>query len=32
VQARSAEVVADVEQAAAVGAHVAARLRAGGAR
>ena len=31
VQARSAEVVADVEQAAAVGAHVAARLRAGGA-
>jgi hydroxymethylbilane synthase len=32
VQARSAEVVADVDQAAAVGAHVAARLRAGGAR
>jgi hydroxymethylbilane synthase len=32
VQARSAEVVADLEQAAAVGAHVAARLRAGGAR
>ena len=31
VQARSAEVVADVDQAAAVGAHVAARLRAGGA-
>ena len=31
VQARSAEVVADVQQAAAVGAHVAARLRAGGA-
>ncbi|WP_430300405.1 hydroxymethylbilane synthase [Ramlibacter paludis] len=31
VQARSAEVVADVEQAAAVGTHVAARLRAGGA-
>jgi hydroxymethylbilane synthase len=31
VQARSAEVVADVDQASAVGAHVAARLRAGGA-
>jgi hydroxymethylbilane synthase len=31
VHARSAEVVADLEQAAAVGEHVAARLRAGGA-
>lgn len=32
VQARSAEVVADLAQAAALGEHVAARLRAGGAR
>jgi hydroxymethylbilane synthase len=32
VRARSAEVVAGVEQAAALGEHVAARLRAGGAR
>lgn len=32
VQARSAEVVADLGQAAALGEHVAARLRAGGAR
>ena len=32
VQARSAEVIADLEQAAALGEHVAARLRAGGAR
>ncbi|MGV3493520.1 MAG: hydroxymethylbilane synthase [Ramlibacter sp.] len=32
VRARSAEVVADLEQAAALGEHVAARLRAGGAR
>ena len=31
VQARSAEVIADLEQAAALGEHVAARLRAGGA-
>lgn len=31
VRARSAEVIADLEQAAALGAHVAARLRAGGA-
>lgn len=32
VRARSAEIVADLAQAAAVGEHVAARLRAGGAR
>lgn len=32
VRARSAEVIADVEQAGALGEHVAARLRAGGAR
>ena len=32
VRARTAEVIADVEQAAALGEQVAARLRAGGAR